>query len=220
MVKSSIPHHLMELDIARSEVDPRRVMPEVPPGAEVILDIGCGVGQTLMALIPALGPGALLVGMDGDAAAVRYGREIPSRIRFIAGLGEHIPLNDASVDFVILRLSLPYMRLHEALSEIRRVLKPGGRAWFALHSPRMYLRKLGRALRSFQPRQILRLIYVLFNTGLLNLLGVQFGMPDGRIETFQTVRMMTRVLSQHGFEILTMNNNRHFVIEARAAERH
>src|SRR5438132_11843322 len=106
MVKSSLSHHLIELDIARSEVDPRHVMPNVPLDAQVILDIGCGVGQTLMALSPAVSRAALLVGMDVDQAAVGYGRGLPSRIRFVTGGGEHIPLNDGSVDFAILRVSL------------------------------------------------------------------------------------------------------------------
>jgi len=77
-------------------------MPIVPLGARVVLDIGCGVGQTLMALSPAISRGALLVGMDVDQAAVGYGRGLPSRIRFIVGGGERILLKDSSVDFAIL----------------------------------------------------------------------------------------------------------------------
>src|SRR2546425_893433 len=159
MVKSPISYHLMELDIARSEGDPRRVMPRIPPGARVILDIGCGVGQTLLTLSPALDLSALLIGMDVDQAAIEYGRRMSRTIRFIAGGGEHIPLRDGSVDFAILRVSLPYMRVDTAVSEIRRVLKADGRAWFTLHSPRMYVRKLKRALRRCQFKQILHLMY-------------------------------------------------------------
>src|SRR6266446_2559341 len=137
MVKSSYPITLWNWI---SPV-PRHVMPKVPLSAQVIVDVGCGVGQTLMALNPGVRRCALLVGMDVDQAAVGYGR-LPSKIRFIVGGGVHIPLKDGTVDFAILRVALPYMRLHTALSEIHRVLKPGGRAWFALHSRRMYVRKL------------------------------------------------------------------------------
>jgi len=123
------------------------------------------------------------------------------------------------VDFAILRVSLPYMRVHTALREVHRILKPDGRAWFVLHSRRMYAARLKTAWRDFQLKQILGLFYVLINTIALSLFGVQFGMPNGKMETFQSVRMMTRLLGSNGFEIMSMEDGGHFVVEARAHSR-
>ena len=43
-VGDSHAYHLMELDIARSPDDPRRVMPVMPATCRRVLDVGCDAG--------------------------------------------------------------------------------------------------------------------------------------------------------------------------------
>jgi SAM-dependent methyltransferase len=214
---STISYHLAELEIARRETDPRHIMPEVPPEARTILDIGCGLGQTLIALLPTLADGALLVGTDIDIEAVKYGKRLGAPIQFSIANGERLPLRTSSVDFVIARVSIPYMQIDVALQEIRRVLRPGGTVWMVLHPARMYWRSVARAMRRPKPRTLFRLSYVLLNSCLYHLVGVQFRMPDGRMESFQTARGIRRSLVRQGLEVTQLNRVEHFIVQARAS---
>ena len=68
----SLDYHPLELEIARDKDDLRMSLPEVLETDRVILDIGCGIGQSLIAL------GHFdrkCIGLDVDQAAINYGRE-------------------------------------------------------------------------------------------------------------------------------------------------
>lgn len=102
------------------------------PGATV-LDVGCGAGMDLLLA-------ARHVGSTGRAIGVDMTREMAERARAAAGraglanvevrLGDalSLPVEDASVDVVISNGVINLTPDKErAFSEIRRVLKPGGR---------------------------------------------------------------------------------------------
>jgi SAM-dependent methyltransferase len=61
--------------------------------------------------------------------ARRHGVE--DRIRFEAGPGEMLPYEDEALDLVFGHDVLHHMDLARAVAEVRRVLRPGGRAVFA-----------------------------------------------------------------------------------------
>lgn len=92
---------------------------------DVILDIGCGNGSILRSL---KGRGYLhLHGLDISDYAVRH--LSTEGIRMHAGVLPSVPLADASCDVVIASQVLEHViRRHRLLRNIRRVLKPGGRA--------------------------------------------------------------------------------------------
>jgi len=66
---------------------------------------------------------------DPSAAMMRAGRpRHPSEIAWTAGLGEHLPFADASLDLLTVSFGLRNMtQPGQALAEAVRVLKPGGR---------------------------------------------------------------------------------------------
>lgn len=102
------------------------------PG-ESVIDLGCGGGLDLVLAARAVGPGGRATGIDMAAPMVERAQEALRQLGLIQGearLGhaEALPLPAASVDCVlangILNLSPDKSAV---LSEIARVLKPGGR---------------------------------------------------------------------------------------------
>jgi demethylmenaquinone methyltransferase/2-methoxy-6-polyprenyl-1,4-benzoquinol methylase len=100
------------------------------PGA-MALDLCCGTGDLALALRAAF-PGARVVGLDFSiqmlvraADKSREGRALP----FVQGDASSVPFCDASFDSVTIAFGLRNLSSVEAgLAEMRRLLKPGGRA--------------------------------------------------------------------------------------------
>ena len=124
-------YHVLELQIAANPVDTRRVMPTIGAHHRRIVDVGCGAGQTLIA--SRLGEEVEAFGVDRDHKALSLGRQMYPRLRLIRARGEELPLPSRSFDLAISRVALPYMRTTAALSEMARVLRPGGDLWIVLH---------------------------------------------------------------------------------------
>ncbi len=113
------------------------------PAPKVVLDVGCGTG-TLIAALARADPSLELLGVDGDEAVLAHARArtaaLAQRVRFAKGMSQSLPVADASVDAAVLSLLLhhlgPDAKL-EALREIRRALRAGGRMtvldWGAPH---------------------------------------------------------------------------------------
>jgi len=98
------------------------------PQRGLLLDVGCGSGQT-MAWFRSRWPGWATVGLDvardGLRAARANGQEL-----VLAGSALEIPLPNSSVDAVVTLDVLQHLPLEggdeRALSEMHRVLRPGG----------------------------------------------------------------------------------------------
>lgn len=92
---------------------------------KIALDAACGTGR-YSELLNSLG--SQVTGMDLSPAMLSKARKIRSnKINFIEGNLTSIPLKDASVDLAICALALTHLpRLEKALSELKRVVKPGG----------------------------------------------------------------------------------------------
>jgi len=97
---------------------------DLPVGARV-LDIGCGVGATVEHLVSR---GLSAVGLDPSSLLLRCGRRRNPRLPVVQAVGEWLPFADASADAIVAECTLSLMGdAHQALAEIRRVLRPGGR---------------------------------------------------------------------------------------------
>ncbi|MGN1045153.1 MAG: class I SAM-dependent methyltransferase [Candidatus Methanomethylophilaceae archaeon] len=98
------------------------------PGSRV-LEVGCGNGKTLAALKEA---GFSAVGVDFSQEAVGACRRLFPDTDVVCGVLLSLPFGDGSFDCVILFHVLENIAAEDmdtAVSEIRRVLRPGGKAY-------------------------------------------------------------------------------------------
>jgi ubiquinone/menaquinone biosynthesis C-methylase UbiE len=211
---SELAYHMLELEIARTREDPRRVMPDFPDHYESALDIGCGAGQTLIA--SKLKPGAFICGIDIDEEALALGRRLSRRISFVRASGERLPFSDGSFDFIISRVALLLMHLPVALREVARVLKPGGQVWFTLHPISMPLRSIARSIKARNAKNLAHQLYVIVNGLLFHFTGRQFRSPFNRAkcESFQTARGIVKAMRAAGFDQVRAESGRFLVVTA------
>jgi ubiquinone/menaquinone biosynthesis C-methylase UbiE len=177
-------------------------------GYSHILDVGCGAGQTLVSSCPKLPA----VGIDVDFAALKLGRSLAQQASFVCGAAEHLPFRDASFDCVISRVALPYTLLTCSLSEIRRVLTPGGGLWAVLHPISVPWSEARRG--NFN--SYLYFSYVLLNSLLFHFAQRQIRLAQRGCESFQTCYGMRKALSAAGFDEICFQTGMPFVVTARA----
>lgn len=102
-----------------------------------VLDAGCGSGPLLEALRVR---GAVVAGFDSSAAMVGLARERLGEDADlqVADISAPLPFADGTFDDVVVSLVLHYLKDWTApLSELRRVLKPGGRLLLSVNHPRL-----------------------------------------------------------------------------------
>ena len=109
---------------------------------ERVLDVACGTGLITFAAAEAIGAQGSVVGVDlsgrmVDAAAERAQARKLSTTRFARMDAELLEFPDASFDVALCALGLMYMPdPGQALGEMRRVLRPGGRMVLAVWGER------------------------------------------------------------------------------------
>ena len=100
---------------------------------KTILDFGCGSGENSLLLARR---GAHVIGVDISTALLSLASRrlalngVGDSAQFVVGSAHDLPLRDGSVDAVLGIAILHHVDLEAAAREIRRVLKPGGRAIF------------------------------------------------------------------------------------------
>ncbi len=119
------------LDAEVREVWRTAVAPHVPSerGKRLdVLDVGAGTGVFARAWVEWYG--ADVVAVDPALQMLREGarRGLPSGVRLVGGRAEHLPMRDAAADLVWASTVLHHIAdLQAAATELRRVLRPGGR---------------------------------------------------------------------------------------------
>lgn len=195
---ASLDYHLKELAIARDSRDVRSVLPRVPQSCRRILDVGCGIGQSLLALdLPSVTEAH---GVDVDGDAVNYGRRESPQLRLAIAPGESLPYPDNHFDYLFCRVALPYMNIPRALHEFARVLIPGSTVWLSVHPMAMFRRDVSHAVRGANLKSVVYRLYALANTGGL-LVGSQFRYPlnPNRMESYQPAAFIRRALRRARF---------------------
>lgn len=211
---SRISYHLQELEIARDQQSPFHAMPRFSENDNAILDVGCGIGQTLVA--SGLKNSKLLVGIDIDLDSLIFGQRQFGYINFTNGTAECLPFKSESFDFVISRVTLPKTNIPKSLKEIRRVLKKDGKVWFTLHPFSMSLSNFKKsilALLTFKSKSVFFHTYVIVNGIYFHIFGKQFAYPVfgklyGKYESFQTESGIIRALENAGFRNPTVQKGK------------
>jgi len=104
---------------------------------ETVLDLGCGAGTDLLIAAQMAGPGGRAIGIDLTPSMVERARQSAAEmgldtVEIHEGLIERLPLPDESVDVVISNGVIDLVPDKDAVfSEVKRVLKPGGRLQIA-----------------------------------------------------------------------------------------
>ena len=125
--------------VSRQRFALQMVEAAIPPSAK-ILDAGCGSGVTAARLMER---GYAVWGIDLAEPMIRQARELCGSDQFGVGDIEHIPFADNTFDVVVSLGVIEYLESDEqALREILRVLRPGGRAVVAIPSGSSPLRRL------------------------------------------------------------------------------
>jgi ubiquinone/menaquinone biosynthesis C-methylase UbiE len=101
-----------------------------PKPVDLVLDVATGTGNAALALAPLV---LRVIGLDVasamlDQARARAQVEKIENAEFVSGSAEEIPFPDAEFSLVVSRHAPHHFhRLHKFFSEVRRILKPGGR---------------------------------------------------------------------------------------------
>lgn len=124
----------------------------VPP--ESVLDVGCGTGR-LLRLAGQRWPAARLLGVDPAEGMVKVASRLTPAATFYVGSAESLPLPSASVHVVVSTLSFHHWKDQVAgISEIARVLVPGGRFILADFLLPLGLSRITTHLRSNEPAAV------------------------------------------------------------------
>lgn len=131
-----------------------------------ILDIGCGNGRNLM---PFLKKGFDCIGIDSSKELIRIAKQKVPGAKLVVANAVKLPFPDKSMDYVICLAVLHHLKpkYHEkALSEIKRVLKPNGKAGIAVWNklqPRFFWGKKEQMVPWKTNTKVVERYYYFFN---------------------------------------------------------
>jgi ubiquinone/menaquinone biosynthesis C-methylase UbiE len=103
-------------------------------GAREVLDVGCGEGQ--IARLAKVGGASRVVGIDPTRAQVVEAAQRGGGATYALSGAAALPFSDASFDAVVACLVFEHINdVDDAIAEVARVLRPGGRFLFFLNHP-------------------------------------------------------------------------------------
>lgn len=139
-------------------------------GDSVVLDCGCGVGQTLWLL----GGRPIKIGVDIDHAALESGKNIAEekdeRIFFIKASIDRLPFSNGGYSHLICRVTLNYINQVKTLEEFARVLRPGGVLYLRVESSGFDISLIGRSRTA---KELASRLYDFMTGFIYNVIGSQ-----------------------------------------------
>ncbi|GAY18885.1 class I SAM-dependent methyltransferase [Mycobacterium sp. shizuoka-1] len=118
----------------------------LPPGARDVLDLGAGTGKLTTRLVER---GLDVVAVDPLAEMLELLSSALPDTPALLGTAEQIPLPDDSVDAVLVAQAWHWFDPQQAVAEVARVLRPGGRlglVWNARDERLGWVKDLGRII--------------------------------------------------------------------------
>ena len=120
----------------------------LPRTAQKVLDLGAGTGKLTTRLVER---GLDVVAVDPISEMLELLRASLPQTRALLGTAEEIPLEDNSVDAVLVAQAWHWVDPERAIPEIARVLRPGGRlglVWNSRDERLGWVRELGQIIGS------------------------------------------------------------------------
>ena len=120
----------------------------LPHTAQKVLDLGAGTGKLTTRLVER---GLEVVAVDPISEMLELLRASLPETRALLGTAEEIPLEDNSVDAVLVAQAWHWVDPERAIPEIARVLRPGGRlglVWNTRDERLGWVRELGQIIGS------------------------------------------------------------------------
>lgn len=114
-----------------------------------VLEVGCGAGVDLVRFARG---GAIVTGVDVAESAIALATKNFAQQglhgRFVVADGEHLPLPDGAFDFVYAHGVIQYTACdRDMVAEVRRVLAPGGTAFFQVYNRVSWLNALSHVMK-------------------------------------------------------------------------
>jgi ArsR family transcriptional regulator len=132
------------------------------PADTIVADLGCGTGQVIAQLAPFV---KQVIGIDNSPAMLKAARKrlaTSENVDLRKGDLSAVPIDDKSCDAAMLILALTYVADPAAvLSEMSRILKPGGRAVIVdllPHDREDFRRQLGQTRLGFDAKELEQLL--------------------------------------------------------------
>lgn len=146
----------LETTLARWSLSPRKLLAKALPAGATVVDVGCGDFHKTYNYLYQVNPGLQIVGLDLGIERTQYGSApMPD---WIAKTGhfrrlacdvndEPLPFDDASVQGVYCSHLIEHVsRQEHVLSEMFRILAPGGLMYLETPGPRSLIVKPGSSL--------------------------------------------------------------------------
>jgi SAM-dependent methyltransferase len=94
---------------------------------DAVLDVACGTGVVARGALQEVGPGGSVVGLDLTEAMLRAAERVEPAVEWRLGDATDLPFDSESFDVVLSQAGLMFFPDRvAAVSEMRRVLRPGG----------------------------------------------------------------------------------------------
>ena len=153
-----------------------------------VLDVACGTGVLAREAAGRVAAGGSITGLDRNEGMLAMARRIAPAVEWKAGHAEQLPFPDAGFDAVVSQFGLMFFDDRaQALREMRRVLKPGGRlavaVWDRLENSPGYAAMAGLLERLFG-RRIASELHAPFALGdpeTLRALFAEAGLSDAKV---------------------------------------
>ncbi len=161
----------------------------IAPGDRV-LDVACGTGVLARAAAKVVGPSGSVSGIDLAPGMLALASRLAPEVTFHHGPAEDLPFDAGAFDKVVSQFGLMFFRDRiQALREMRRVLRPGGRlaiaVWASLDDTPAYAAEveLLDRLAGSAAANALRAPFVLGNPEDVLSLVVRAGFADAAVRT-------------------------------------